>query len=187
MGNEEVNMRDQANKINPLAQKLFSELGKKPDQASEVASLAAEFIARSRDTLGDDDKGLISFLFLRYFQDRLSEADKVRVGNIFNEFNTTGSVLGEIRHLSDVTAQEVRGFFRSRSREFDYFVPRKLDNPLAQSVMALEMSSVAAAVKRELPPDAKNLVVEPFVNPQTGEVGVWMSTNGKQFDPKIFE
>lgn len=167
-----------------IAAAIFQSVGAQggPDKAIKGIQLAKSLIEEEHPDLPEADKPVLGLGLLSHF----SVSDEQR-DELYKMINTARqdpkSVTNGVIQRLRVLHQGVGNYFRSETTPFDYIQLSSMADQVAMSVVTLEAHKLAAETNKQLKEEQKAGVVTPFIDPETGEPGLWMSAEGLPFDP----
>lgn len=174
-------------KINPYAQEMLDLLTHGQADAGQVQQAAEQFLQGQRQ-LSLTERGLTSYLILTSFHELLPDRIRGKLIEILENAQLDDQVVKDLFSTFNIARQEVHQYFTHQASPYDYFIPffNHPDNVLANILLSLECRRIANSVGQKVGvANHPNLVVEAFSDVKNGQLGIWMSTQGIHFDPKL--
>jgi hypothetical protein len=170
-------------RIPQIANAMFQAVGAQgPDKAIKGIQLAKSLLEEEHPDLPEADRPVLGLGLLSHFS--VSDEQKEALFKMINTArqdpkSVTSGVIQRLR----VMHQGVDDYFRSETTPFDYIQFSQMPDQVAMSLITLEAHKLAADTNKQLKEDQKGGVVTPFIDPESGEPGLWMSAEGIPYDP----
>lgn len=174
-------------KVNPYAQEVLDLLTTGQIDDIQAKKTAENFLQGQRQ-LPLTDRGLTSYLMLTSFQELLPDRVRGKLIEILENAQLDDPVVKDLFSTFNVARHEVSQYFTHQASSYDYFIPffNHPDNALANVLLSLECRRIANSVGQKIgAADHPSLVVETFSDVKLGQFGIWMSTQGIHFNPKL--
>ena len=185
-GRDKPRSAEEPIKMPAIAQEVFELVGKNDIQANaSVIQIADELITSPPADLAEQELPLLAYALKEHFKEPLTVEQSAALKAMSEEAGRDPmSLTAQTVKRVKVLRQSVRNYFRAPVASSDTVEISKIDNPVAKGVLLLEAHMESSRMNRDFKEkNQPNRLATAYVNPRSGEVGVWMSTAGIPFNP----